>query len=78
MAQYFFHFITDGNVIEAMEGVEIFELRNVRAEAIAILPDITRSIRLDSDSHIFAVVVNNATGEPVFRVELSLNCTWLK
>ena len=78
MAQYFFALITDGNIIEAEEGVEISELQDLRAEAIAILPDVTKSINFSGDHHIIAVSVRNAVGDPVFRVELSLDCTWLK
>ena len=50
----------------------------VCAEAIAILPDLAREIRTDDTHQIFAVTAKDATGKPVFRAKLSLDCTWLE
>ena len=78
MSRYFFDVTHKGNLTQDEEGHELYGLPAVCAEAIAILPDLAREIRTDDTHQIFAVTAKDATGKPVFRAKLSLDCTWLE
>lgn len=78
MARYFFDFSKNGDLIKDKEGVDLNGLEEMRAEAIATLPDLAKRLDFDVDHHIFNVTVRDAMGNPVFRAELLFNCAWLE
>ena len=78
MARYFFDFTNNGDLIQDKEGDELDGLQAVRAEAVAILPDLAKNLEIDSDQHTFAVTARDVTGRPIFRAKLSFDCVWLE
>ncbi len=78
MAQYFFELASNDELIQSKEGVDLDDLRDVRVEAISVLPELAKRLEFGGDHHTFIVTVRDATGNPVFRAELLFNCTWLE
>ena len=78
MARYFFDFSKNGDLIKDKEGVDLNGLEEMRAEAIATLPDLAKPLDFDVDHYILNVTVRDAMGNPVFRAELLFNCAWLE
>ena len=78
MTRYFFDVTSNGDLIQDEEGDDLDGLQAARAEAIAILPDLARDLKIDGDQHSLAVTARDVTGKSVFRAKLSLNCVWLE
>ncbi len=78
MPRYFFELAGNGEFIRDKEGVDLDDLRDVRVEAISVLPELTKRLEFGGDHHTFIVTVRDAMGNPVFRAELLFNCAWLE
>ncbi len=77
MPNYFFD-VDDGDIARRDdEGSELLGLKEARAEAISLLPNIAREKLPDGDLRFFVVTVRDATGQNVFRATLYLAAVWL-
>ena len=79
MTRYFFDIINNGDLVHHdEEGDELDGLQAARVEAIAILPNLARDLKIDGDQYTFVVTDRDVTGKSVFRAKLSFDCAWLE
>jgi hypothetical protein len=70
-----FHFkLTDGSIVEDIEGLELSDLDAAREEAVGLARDLTReTFGRRRDWSNWTVIVADDSGEQVLRVPISEN-----
>ena len=76
MIRYFFDVTSDDVLVLDEEGSELDDSQAARAEAISILSDIAKGLKVHGNSRTFAVTARNTMGEPLFQATLSLTVAW--
>jgi hypothetical protein len=69
-----FHFkLTDGCVVEDIDGLELSDLAAARQEAMGLARDLTRGQILGRDWSNWTVVVTDDSGEQILNMPISEN-----
>jgi hypothetical protein len=77
MTHYFFD-VDDGiSATRDKVGTELNSLKELRAEAISLLPNIARDELPDGDDRCFAVRVRDGAGRYIFEASFTLSARWL-
>jgi hypothetical protein len=69
----FYFKLTDGSIVEDIEGLELPDLAAAREEAVGLARDLTRETFGRRDWSNWTVIVADDSGEQVLRVPISEN-----
>ena len=75
--RYFFDVDDGSGLVKDEIGLDCSSLRDVRAEAIRVLPDIAREVMPDGDRRTLRTIVRDQNGQEIFEASLALEAHWL-